>query len=80
MAKVEALVVNMARRGPGQLTGLSDGDGMGDASDVLNVLTAGGYNELLDQLNTLDTGLKASIAASAIAAGLALWSIFGDRR
>ena len=79
MAKVEALVVNMVRRGPGQLTGMGQG-GMGDASDVLNVLTGGGYGELVDELNTLDTGLKVSIAASAIAAGFALWSIFGDRR
>ncbi len=63
MAKVEALVVNTVRRGPGQLTGI-------DATDLLNVVTGGGYSDLLDQLNTLDTGLKVSIAASAIAAGL----------
>ena len=74
MAKVEALVVNTVRRGPGQLTG------MGDATDLLNVVTAGGYNDLLDELNTLDTGLKVSIAASAIAAGLSLWLIFGGDR
>ena len=74
MAKVEALVVNTIRRGPGQMTG------MGDATGILNVVTAGGYGELLDELNTLDTGLKVSIAASAVAAGLALMLIFGGRR
>lgn len=74
MRKVEALVVNTVRRGPAQMTG------MGDATDLLNVVTAGGYNELLDELATLDTGLKVSIAASALAAGFALWSIFGGDR
>jgi hypothetical protein len=74
MSKVEALVVNTVRRGPGQLTG------MGDATDLLNVVTGGGYQELVDELNMLDTGLKVSIAASAIAAGLSLWLIFGDDR
>jgi hypothetical protein len=71
---VEALVVNTVRRGPGQMTG------MGDATDLLNIVSAGGYNDLLNELNTLDTALKVSIAASAIAAGVFLWSILGDKR
>jgi hypothetical protein len=74
MPRVEALVVNHVRRGPAQMTG------MGDAtSDVLNIVTGGGYADIQAQLAQLDLGLKASIAASAIAACVALYLLFGDR-
>jgi hypothetical protein len=67
---VDAIVVNMRRRGPGQMLGLADT--MGDAG-LLDTLTSGQYSTTVQQLDRLELLLKVSIAASCIAgiAGLA---------
>jgi hypothetical protein len=65
MPKVEALIVNHIRRGPGQMTG------MGDAAGVLNTLTGGEYDRVATQLNTLEIALKVSIVASVVAGAFA---------
>jgi hypothetical protein len=67
---VDALVVNMRRRGPGQMLGL---DNLGDATGLLDNLTGGEYTSRMQQLDRLELALKVSIVASCIAgiAGLA---------
>jgi hypothetical protein len=65
MPRVEALVVNHLRRGPGQMTG------MGDAGGILNTLTGGEYDRVTQQLDTLEIALKVSIVASCIAGAFA---------
>jgi hypothetical protein len=73
---VDAIVVNTRRRGPGQMLG------MGDATTtLLDAVTGGTYQALLDKLDTVSLLLKVSTAAALIAgiAGVAI--LFrGDRR
>lgn len=72
---VDALVVNMRRRGPGQMLGLDQMRDMGAAPpSLLDTLTSGEYSSRVQQLDRLELALKVSIAASLIAgiAGLAV--------
>ena len=64
--RTEALVVNHRRRGPTQMTG------MGDVSSVLNTLTGGEYGDVKNELDTVKTLLKVSIAASIVSGAFAL--------
>jgi hypothetical protein len=68
MGTADALVVNMVRRGPGQMTGMGI-----DVTGLLDSLTGGKVSAAEDQLQTLQTSLKLSIAASVISgiAGIA---------
>ncbi|HZE50657.1 MAG TPA: hypothetical protein VE074_13900 [Jatrophihabitantaceae bacterium] len=74
MPRVEALVVNHIRRGPGQMTGLGGG-----ATDLINTLTGGEYDRVAQQLDTLELALKVSIAASCIAGAFALAALVRGR-
>ena len=77
MPRVEALVVNHIRRGPGQMTGMGDGSSV--VTDVINSLSGGEYDRVTQQLNTLEIALKVSIAASCIAGGFALLALWKGR-
>lgn len=70
---VEAVVVNMRKRGPGQMLGLEDAPTMGGPTGLLDTLTAGEYSQAKAQLDRLELALTVSIVASCIAgiAGLA---------
>jgi hypothetical protein len=72
MPRVEALIVNHIRRGPGQMTGMPK---MGDVSSLLSTLTGGESDRVQQQLNDLELYLKVSIAASCVAGGFALMAL-----
>lgn len=72
---VSALLVNTKRRGPGQMQGLN----MGDASNLLDTLTAGEYSSRIAQVDRLELLLKISIAASLVAGVAGLASLFRGR-
>ncbi len=69
---VDALIVNMRRRGPGQMLGLDDARATMGAPNILDSLTGGDFSKLQGELGTLETLLKVSIAASVIAGIAAL--------
>ncbi len=72
---VQALLVNVRERGPGQMVGI------GDVSDsLLNIATGGTYKDVLDQLDTLTLLLKVSIAASLVAGIAGVISIFREQK
>lgn len=75
---VEALIVSMRRRGPGQMLGL-EGTHMGDASNVIDTLTGGEYSRLGGQLDNVEMLLKVAIAASIVAGVAGLFTIFRGR-
>jgi hypothetical protein len=72
----DALIVSMARRGPGQMLGMEGphAAGMGSAASVLDTVTGGEYSKLSTQLDSVEFWLKISIFASCVAgvAGLAM--------
>lgn len=78
---VEALLVNVRQRGPGQLLGLDD-DGMGvDVADsLLDVATGGTYKQVLEQIDLLSTMLKVTIVASLVAGIAGVAVLFRERR
>lgn len=68
----QAIVVNMRRRGPGQMLGLS----LPSGAEVLDTITSGEYSSRISQLDRLELLLKVSIAASCVAGLAGLMVLF----
>lgn len=75
----EALIVNIRRRGPGQMLGV-EGPHMADVPGVLDTITGGEYTRFGQQLDRLELLLKVSIAASLVAGMAGLAVLFTRRR
>lgn len=75
---IEALVVNIRRRGPGQMMGLGQADSAG--ASWLDQLTGGEYRTLREQLDRLEVALRISIVASIIAGIAGAASLLRSRR
>ena len=71
---IEALVVNVRRRGPHQMAGI---DAPGE--EILNAVTGGEYTRIQGQLQKLETLLTASIVASCLAGAFALGALLKGR-
>jgi len=73
---VEAILVNTRRRGPGQMLGMGD-DVTGT---LLNAVTGGTYQDVLDKIDTVTLLLKISIAASVVAGLFGAAALFSRDR
>lgn len=76
---VEALIVGMRKRGPGQMLGM-EGRHMGDVPSVLDTISGGEYSRFAAQLDRLELALKISIFASCLAGVAGLAILFTSRR
>lgn len=76
MPAVEALIVNTAQRGPGQLSGIGDAG----AASVLDNITGGEYSRVGARLDSLELWLKVSIIASVVAGAAGLLVLFRRKR
>lgn len=77
----EALVVNVKRRGPGQMLGM--GDGMGDlastATGLVDALTGGEATQVRRDLDELALEGRILVVGGVLAGLAGLWSLWRGR-